>query len=115
LPVYRPTKHKPTGPAVVTISGRDIYLGKFETDESRAEYDRVVAEWFSTGRRPVVVDTASVTDFTINEVLSAYLQHADTYYVKNGQPTTEPVNIRLAIRPLRQLYDHALPTRSTPK
>ncbi len=30
------------------------------------------------------------------------------YYVKNGKPTTEPVNIRLAIRPLRQLYGHTL-------
>ena len=30
------------------------------------------------------------------------------YYVKNGKPTTEPVNIRLALRPLRQLYGHTL-------
>src|SRR5262249_37976349 len=27
-------------------------------------------------------------------------------YVKNGKPTGEPVNIRLALRPLRQLYGH---------
>ncbi|MFO0957083.1 MAG: site-specific integrase [Isosphaeraceae bacterium] len=34
----------------------------------------------------------------------AYLRHCDAYYVKNGKPTSEPVNIRLAMRPLRQLY-----------
>ena len=31
---------------------------------------------------------------------------ADAYYVKNGKPTVEPGNIRLALRPLRQLYGH---------
>jgi integrase len=39
-------------------------------------------------------------------MLLAYLRHADSYYVKNGKPTTEPVNIRLALRPLRKLYGH---------
>src|SRR5262249_42207593 len=46
------------------------------------------------------------SDLTVNEMLVAYLQHADTYYVKNGKPTVEPGNIRLAVRPLRQLYGH---------
>jgi integrase len=40
----------------------------------------------------------------------AHLQHADAYYVKNGKPTTEPVNLRLAIRTLRKLYGH-IPAR----
>jgi integrase len=41
-------------------------------------------------------------------MLLAYLRHADAYYVKNGKPTTEPVNIRLALRPLRRLYGDTL-------
>src|SRR4051812_14837427 len=41
-------------------------------------------------------------------MLLAYLRHADGYYVKNGKPTTEPVNIRLALRPLRRLYGDTL-------
>jgi len=104
LPSYR--LHKPSGLAVVSIGGRDIYLGKFGTPESRAEYDRLMAEWLATGRRPIVAETASVADLTVSEMLLAYLDHVDAYYVKNGKPTTEPVNIRLAIRPLRQLYGH---------
>ncbi len=106
LPSYR--LHKPTRQAVVTIGGRDVYLGKHESPESRAEYDRIIAEWLATGRRPIVADSGSGADLSINEMLLAYLHHADSYYVKNGKPTTEPVNIRLALRPLRQLYGHTL-------
>jgi integrase len=103
LPSYR--LHKPTGLAVATIGGRDVYLGKHDRPESRAEYDRLIAEWLATGRRPML---ASAADLSVNEILSAYMDHADVYYVKNGKPTTEPVNIGLAIRPLRQLYGHTL-------
>ncbi len=48
---------------------------------------------------------------SVNELLLAYLKWADGYYVKNGRPTTEPVNIRLALRPLRRLYGH-IPVRA---
>jgi integrase len=106
LPSYR--LHKPSGLAVVSIGGRDLYLGKFDSPESRAEYDRLMAEWLTTGRRPIAAETASGADLTVNEMLEAYNSHTDAYYVKNGKPTTEPVNIRLAIRPLRLLYGHTL-------
>ncbi len=106
VPSYR--LHKPTGLAVVTIGGCDVYLGKHDTPESRAEYDRLIAEWLATGRRSMTANAASGADLTINELHLAYVHHADSYYVKNGKPTTEPVNIRLALRPLRQLYGHTL-------
>ena len=48
VPSYR--RHKPSGQAVVTISGRDIYLGKWNTAASRAEYDRLIGEWLAGGR-----------------------------------------------------------------
>src|SRR4051794_31666809 len=47
-PSYR--LHKPTGQAVVTLSGQDRYLGKHGTAASLAEYDRVIAEWLAGGR-----------------------------------------------------------------
>jgi integrase len=106
VPSYR--LHRPTDLAVVTISGRDVYLGKHETPESRAEYDRIIAEWLATGRRPMTSESASGADLAVNEMVLAYLQHVDAYYVKNGKSTSEPVNIRLALRPLRQLYGHTL-------
>ncbi len=48
-PSYR--HHRSSGQAVVTVDGRDIYLGKFGMAESRAEYDRLLAEWLCNGRR----------------------------------------------------------------
>src|SRR5262245_16166113 len=48
-PSYR--LHKPSGQAVVTLDGRDIYLGQYGTPRSRAEFDRILAEWLSNGRR----------------------------------------------------------------
>src|SRR4051794_12074792 len=96
-PSYR--HHKPSGQAVVTLNGRDIYLGKHATAESRAEYDRVVAEWLSNGRRAV-----PGSDATVSEVMLGYIRHADAYYVKDGQPTSEPGMIRLSFRPLKELY-----------
>ena len=43
---------------------------------------------------------------SVNELLLAYMQHVEAYYVKNGQPTWEQANIRQALRPLRELFGH---------
>src|SRR5271157_4161228 len=101
-PAYR--HHKPSNQAVVTLDGRDIYLGRYGSPQSRAEFDRLLAEWLANGRRLPVPVVGS--DLTVNELVLAYLGHADTYYVKNGKLTVEPGNIRLAVRPLRRLYGH---------
>jgi hypothetical protein len=42
LPSYR--RHKASGQAVVTVSGRDVYFGPHGTRLSRDNYDRVVTE-----------------------------------------------------------------------
>jgi hypothetical protein len=101
-PSYR--LHKPTGQAVVTLDGRDFYLGRFGSPESQAEYDRIIVEWISNGRRLPAPVSGPGSDLTVNELLLAYLGFADSYYVKHGRPTTEPASIRQTIRPLRQLY-----------
>ena len=43
LPKYR--KHRASGQAVVTLNGRDHYLGPYGTSASEAFYDRLIAEW----------------------------------------------------------------------
>jgi hypothetical protein len=40
LPSYR--HHKPSGQAVVTLNGKDYYLGPWGTKTSRDAYDRLV-------------------------------------------------------------------------
>ena len=68
-PSYR--LHKPTGQAVVTLSGRDFYLGKFGSSESRGEYDRLVTEWLTNGRTLPRPASPIGSDLTVNELLDA--------------------------------------------
>jgi len=69
VPIYR--KHKVSGQAVVTIDGRDIYLGKHDTPESRERYDRTIAEWLANGRcLPTSTDRGE--SLTIDELILAY-------------------------------------------
>jgi len=98
-PSYR--LHKPTGQAVVTLDGRDFYLGRFGSTASRAEYDQLVAEWLANGRRMAV---GGASDLAVAELILRYVEHADRYYVKNGQRTKEAVNIEIAMRPLNLLF-----------
>jgi integrase len=63
LPSYR--HHRPSGQAVVTLSGEDVYLGRHNSRASRAEYDRLIGEWLAAGRtlpRRGRADTLAVTE-----------------------------------------------------
>jgi integrase len=94
-PSYR--RHKPSGQAVVTIEGRDFYLGRYGTKQSRREYDRLIGEWFANGRR--VARTAG-SDLTISELLVDYLRFAARYYREGN----ELANIKCSVRQLKRLY-----------
>src|SRR5699024_12868145 len=47
---------------------------------------------------------APPSDLTVNELLLLFWDHARSYYVKDGRPTSEPETIRQALRPVRELY-----------
>jgi hypothetical protein len=49
VPKYR--KHKPTGQAVVTLGGKDHYLGRHGTAASKERYVRLIAEWLDRGQQ----------------------------------------------------------------
>lgn len=108
LPSYR--LHKRSGQAVVTLNGRDIYLGRHGTAESKTEYDRLIAEWLTQQRSATPIDsnlscdTEAASSFTVDELLLAYWDFAVGYYVKDGRPTGEQANIKDALRPLAALY-----------
>jgi len=99
VPSYR--RHKPSGQAVVTLSGRDFYLGKWNTKASRSEYDRLVQEWLAAGRS---LPSNGDDGLTVAEVALRFWGFAKRYYRKDGRPTSELDEFRLSIRPLRQLY-----------
>ena len=43
LPGY--LHHKRSGQAIVVLQGKTIYLGKYKSQASRDEYDRVIADY----------------------------------------------------------------------
>lgn len=100
VPSYR--HHRPSGQAVVTINGRDFYLGPWDTDLSRAEYDRITGEWLANGRSLSIRE--KFPDLRICELVVAYLDFAKGYYVNDGRPSKEYVSMREAAKPLGELY-----------
>jgi hypothetical protein len=104
VPKYR--RHKPTGQAVVNLSGRDHYLGTWNTTASKAEYNRLIGEWLAAGG--CLPATRGGGDLTIAELGAAYWNYAKGYYQKNGQPTRSMDRIKLAVRLLRINYGPTL-------
>ncbi|MGE3819242.1 MAG: recombinase XerD, partial [Isosphaeraceae bacterium] len=105
----RYARHKPTGQARVQLEGRSYYLGPYGSPESRAAYDRLVAEWLAGGRRPPVpkpapADDATNSGLTIDEVIVRYVAFIRVYYRKNGKETPEVRNVKDSLRALQALY-----------
>jgi integrase len=104
-PSYR--LHKARKLAVVTIDGKNHYLGAFGSPESHEKYARLIAEW-RTHRKHLLPTTAAgpATDrkLSVNELILAYWRHVEGYYVKDGRPTSEQDNIRQALRFVRRTY-----------
>jgi integrase len=99
VPAYR--QHRPTGRAVVTLDGRDFYLGTFGTRASKEEYDRLIAEWLANGRQL----PGRPADLTVAELIGQYWHHVESYYRHpDGTPTGEVQAMRYALRPLNHLY-----------
>jgi len=102
IPQY--CQHKTRGLAYVRLNGEFIYLGPYGSLESKAAYQRVVAEWLHRGRTPVTGEN-SLQGLSINEVLLAFWRHAETYYVdQNGTPSRELENVFTGIKLLKDLY-----------
>ena len=68
--------HRATGQAIVTLDGKDFYVGPHGTKASRNEYDRLVDEFGLS----VVNATGSITDQqrTFRKLVSQHLQIEDT-------------------------------------
>lgn len=99
LPKY--SKHSASGQAVVSIGGKDHYLGPFGSAGSRKKYDQLIREYLAAGR--------TVTrQPTVTELIAAFWKHAERYYVKNGKPTSEIPLHRIALRELKSSYGREL-------
>jgi integrase len=103
FPAYR--HHKASGQAVVTLSGKDHYLGVHGTAESRAEYDRLIAEWLAGGRRLAPARDEAPPDLSVTELVRDFLRWAEEdYRPPDGSPSPELGNLKLALKPLKAMF-----------
>ena len=90
-PKYR--HYRPKNLAVVRISGRDHYLGKYDSAESYERYDRLIAEWLVARHQPHTSHSSHsssppTSSISVNELIYTFWQHVQQRYVKNGRPTS---------------------------
>jgi len=94
-------EHRASGGAIVTINGKQHYLGKFGTREtspaSWAKYDQLIAGWLVRGRqRPHVLGTSH--DFTIVELCAGYWESITPHYQQSKYPTVIKPIIRMFVK-----------------
>lgn len=111
VPKYR--YHKARDCAVVTVAGRDHYLGPYDSAASREQYHRLVAEHLAA-RTPPPPEPADAP-LSVAELIARYWRFAKGYYVKAGEPTSECDAIKLALRFARDLYGLTPAAEFTPK
>jgi hypothetical protein len=124
LPNYR--LHRRSGQAIVTLNGRDHYLGRHGSDASRREYDRLIAQWPQSGRNSAPATDHQpaeqagsehpATSNSIDQVIHAFWKNAQVHYRKpDGSLTSEIDYFRQSLRPLRRLYGQTLACQFGPK
>ncbi len=103
-------RHKPSGLAVVTLDGKDHYLGPWPAElrkappSAREAYDRLIAEWLANGRR-LAGAAEDAPRLTVNELILSFWRFAEQHYRhEDGTPTNELTDYRYSLRPLRELY-----------
>ena len=96
IPGYR--LHRGSGRAVVTLAGKDFYLGQHNSPESKRKYERLIAEYLSN-RETFLARTVRQSDLTIAELLDAFVSHASVEFAGS-----EFVKIKIALRPVKTLY-----------
>lgn len=100
--------HKARDLARVRIDGHDYYLGRWGSQEAVDKYNAVVGVWMSTGKLPEDMrrpePQVAQAPLTVNGLLLRYLEHAESYYVKDGKPTDELACYKSAIAPVKHLY-----------
>lgn len=104
VPSYR--LHRASGQAVVTICGRDFYLGVFDTEESHQEYKRLIAEYLASGGAEPL-PKGGADELTVAELCARYFCYAQNYYPAPapGQSQSGQIDrVRRAIKLVGELY-----------
>jgi integrase len=101
-PAYR--LHKARSLAVVTINGKNHYLGPYGSPESHEKYAQLIANWKRNGNQVLPPAETAEEPLLIDKLILTYFRFVQIYYVKHGKPTSEQDSIRQALRFVRKLY-----------
>lgn len=90
---------RPATVPVVTLNGRNFYLGEWQSDESKATYARLIVEYLANGR---TLDPPDATPrISVAELIELYWVHLENYF---GEGNREVDNHRGVMRILNDLY-----------
>lgn len=99
VPPY-PKRAHASGQARIKVHGADVYLGIFNSPESRTKYAQIVAEHWGTE----VANAPPQATYQVDDLLAAFIAWAETRYVKNGKQTTEVKSYLRSVTPVSELY-----------
>ena len=84
--------HKASGQAYTRINGEMVYLGEFNSRESREKWAEIVSDW-SAGNLDKYGESVSISRLCV-----AYVKHSERYYRKGGKQTSEVCRVRCSMR-----------------
>lgn len=96
-PVYGHNK----GLARTTVNGKRVYLGAYNSPESKAAFDKIMSDWEAAhAERRTTVNV----ELTVSRLAVLFLQHADKEYRRDGVLTGETKNFRHALQSMNNLF-----------
>jgi integrase len=101
--------HKPSGQGVVELSGKQIYLGRYGSEECQKAYDQACSAWLANGKKPINVtkqieQSAVPKGIAVVEVVEQYLDYAAKYYNLDGEPTRGIERAKMGAKILCQYF-----------
>lgn len=111
LPSYR--HHKATGQGYTEHQRKAYYFGPYGTPESKVKYSRFIAE-LTALQKGASVQPAPGSSILVSELVDAFTDHAARKYVKNGLPTSELNNFKVALLPVVEIYGDVRPDEFGP-
>lgn len=105
VPKYRRKRMRGGQPqAVVTINGRDYYLGLHGSRASKVQYDQLVGQWLASGRSRRFGVSEYADPPTLADLIIAYGKWAKQHYRhEDGTPTTTHGTMRPLMARLLQV------------
>lgn len=106
MPRRNHPKHRKhvTGQGTVRLNGKDYYTGKWGTPEAQAEYDRLISEYLAKRLAKPDDPFRPESATTVGELVLIYVRHAQTKYVRDGQPTKHVERVKRSLSHLARLY-----------